>query len=173
MKNILIIALLSLCTLVPTMAQKNVMVLENPGNKKSYKYYEGDKIELKTSDSITVKGLISSIKDTVFVLDFYTEIAVSKVMEVQRPRWAVNILSKILMLGGAAMVILESVNSAVSSSGNMNMNYLYIGAGAVGAGALLIPLQKSHHTIAPDKWKLKILPMETEFNYQKNKTISF
>jgi len=165
MKNILIIALLSLFTLVPAMAQKNVMVLENLGNKKSFKYYEGDKIEIKTSDSITLKGLISSIKDSVFVLDFYTEISVRKVIEVQRPRWAVNILSKVLMLGGAAMVILESVNSAVSSSGNMNMNYLYISAGAVGAGALMIPLQNSPHGIAADNWQLMILPMENRFNH--------
>jgi uncharacterized ubiquitin-like protein YukD len=173
MKKILIVALLLFSIIGPALAQKNVLVLENLGTKKNVKYYEGDKIELRTSDSVSVKGLISAIKDTVIVLDFYSEIAISKVVEVQRTRWAISILSKILMIGGAALVVLESVNSAISSSGSLNMNTLYIGAGGAAAGALLIPLQKSRHTIAKDKWKLKILPMETEFNYQKNKTIQF
>lgn len=173
MKKIVIGFILALVLTTPSLAQKNVMVLENPGNKKSFKYYEGDKIEFRTTDSLLVKGLISSIKDTTFILDFYTEMSVRKVMEVQRNRWGVNILSKLLMVGGVGLIALETINGAVSSSGNININTLYIGAGAAGAGALLIPLQKSHHRIGPDQWKLKILPMEGQFNYQKNKTIGF
>jgi hypothetical protein len=155
------------------MAQKNVLVLEKPGNKKSFKYFEGDKIELRTKDSLTVKGLVSAIKDTVIVINFYTEVRVSRIAEIQRTRWGVSILSKILMAGGAAMVLVESINGAISSDGNINMNYLYYGAGAAAAGALLIPLQKSHYVIAPEKWKVKILPVDQQFNYQKNKTIQF
>ncbi len=173
MKKVFFILLLSFIAAAPVVAQKNVLVLENLAKKKNFKYYEGDKIELKTTDSLVVKGMISAIKDTVFVLDFYTEISVRKVMSVQRTRWAVSILSKILMIGGAGLVILESVNSAISSTGNMNMNTLYIGAGGAAAGAVLIPLQKAKYNIAPDQWKIKILPVETEFNYQKNKTIQF
>lgn len=162
---------LAMISLAP--AQKNVLVLEKQGNKKNFKYYEGDKIEFRTTDSLMMKGMISSIKDTTITLDFYSEISVKKIAEVQRQRWAINILSKVMMIGGIGLVALEAVNGAISTSGDINPNTLYLGAGIAGAGALLIPLQKSHLYVGPEQWKIKILPAESQFNYQKNKPIQF
>lgn len=173
LKNLMIAVFLTAACSVPALAQKNILVLEKPGNKKNFKYYEGDKIELRTRDSLMIKGMISAVKDSLIVLDFYTEVRIKNIAEVQRPRWGVNILSKVLMIGGIGLIALEAINGAVSSSGNINTNTLYLGAGAAGAGALLIPLQKSHLYIKEGQWKVKILPIESEFKYQKNKTIQF
>ena len=172
MKKVIFSGIFLLFLTISLVAQ-NVLVLEKPGNKKNFKYFLGDKIELQTKDSINMKGTITAIKDTVIVLDYYTEFSVSKIKQVSRTRWGVSILSKILMIGGAGLVVVEGINSAISSSGNLNNNILYIGAGAAAAGALLIPLQKARYPIAPDKWKLKILEVDKQFNYQKNKPIKF
>lgn len=173
MRRVILLVALLLLINATGFAQKNVLVLEKPGNKKSYKYFEGDKIELQTTDSLSFKGMITSIKDTVIVLDFYTGLEINRIKEVHRTRWAISILSKVLMMGGAGLIVVEAVNSAISTSGSLNTNYLYYGAGAAAVGALLIPLQKARYQIASDKWKIKVLQIDKEFNYQKNKTISF
>jgi hypothetical protein len=173
MKKTFLVISLILISVVLCSAQKNVVVLEKPGNVKNFKYFEGDKIEIQTTDSLEVKGMITAIRDTSIVMNFYTEVSINKIKTVYRTRWAVSILSKVLMIGGVGLVLVEAVNGAISSNGNMNENYLYIGAGTAAAGALLIPLQKAKYHIAPDKWKIKILPIDKEFQYQKNKTIQF
>jgi hypothetical protein len=154
-------------------AQKNVLVVEKSGNVRSFKYFEGDKIEVHTTDSLELKGMITAIKDSSFVLDFYTEVSLSKVKTVLRTRWAISIISKVLMIGGAGLVIIEAVNGAISSNGSMNENSLYIGAATAAAGALLIPWQKARFDILSAEWKIKILKTEQDHNYQKNKTIRF
>lgn len=148
-------------------AQKNVLILENQAREKIIRYYEGDKIEVRTSDSITLKGMISSITDSAMVLDFYTEVKLTKVREVQRNRMFVNVLSKVLMIGGVGLVAVVGISEAVSGSGNLNMNLLYTGAGVAAAGALLIPLQKSNHPIGPEQWNLRVLPVDKDVYYPK------
>ncbi len=173
MKYISVLLLVVLSGLMPVSAQKNVLILENQATKKMFKYYEGDKIEVRTTDSLTVKGMISAVRDSAVVLDFYTELRLDKIREVQRNRMIVNVLSKVLMIGGVGLVAVVGISEAVAGTGNLNMNLLYAGAGGAAAGALLIPLQKSHHYIGPTQWKLKVVPVEKDFNYQKNKTITF
>jgi hypothetical protein len=171
MKKIIIAALFLLAPLIPVLSQ-NILVMEKAGFKKNYKYNQGDKIMLKTKDSVNVKGMITTISDTSIVLDFYTEIKLRNIIQVNRTRWGISILSKALLIGGAGLVIVEAVNGVINGTG-INTNVLYIGAGAAAAGALLYPFDKSRYTIGPDKWKLKVLQIEKNFEYQKNKPIKF
>jgi hypothetical protein len=171
MKKIALWSMLVLVTLQPVISQ-NILVLEKPGVKKNFKYKEGDKIDLKTRDSITLKGMITSIKDTLITLNFYTEVRLHNVMQVTRTRWAISILSKVLLIGGAGMIIVEALNGAISNTPS-NTNFYYYGAGAAAAGALTYPLEKARYPIGPDKWRLKVLVVEKEFNYQKNKPVKF
>jgi hypothetical protein len=173
MKKILLLVSLVLISFTALFAQsRNVMVLENLAKGKNFKYFEGDKIEVETTDSVTVKGMITAIKDSTFVLDFYSEISIHKIKTVYRTRALISILSKVMMIGGAGLVILEAVNGAISSS-SMNENLLYTGVGITAAGALMIPFQKAKYPIGPGQSKLKILAIDTQFDYQKNKSIKF
>lgn len=163
MKKMILAFALVFSILAPALAQKNILVLERPGNTKNFKYFVGDKIELVTIDSLTRKGVISAINDSVFVLDYYTEVPLKSVAQIQRDRWALKILSRVMMIGGVGLIALEAVNGAISSDGNINPNTLYAGAGIAAGGILLIPLRKSHYYISPDQWKIKILSANTQF----------
>lgn len=172
MKKIFLLVVLSLITASSVIAQRNVLVLENLAKAKSFKYFEGDKIEIQTTDSVTVKGMITAIKDTSIVLDFYSEISLHKIKTVYRTRMLISIVSKVLMIGGAGLVILEAVNGAINAN-SLNENVLYTGVGMTAAGALMIPFQKAKYPIGPDQCRVKILAVDKEFDYQKNKTIKF
>jgi hypothetical protein len=152
---------------------QNILVLEKQDFKKSFKYFQGDKIDLRTADSVNLKGQITAIKDTVIMLNFYTEVKLNNIAQVNRPRWLVNILSRVLIIGGAGLILIEAANGILNERGTMNEVVLYGGVAAVAVGALSIPFDKAKYPIAPDKWRLKILTADKEFNYQKNKPITF
>jgi hypothetical protein len=172
MKKSIFVFVFLFVALTAVMSQ-NILVLEKPGIKKNYKYNKGDKIELRTADSVSVKGMITAITDTTIILDFYTEIKIRHIIQISRPRWGVSILSSALLYGGIGLLVVEALNGALSNSGTINSNVLYGGAVAAAAGALMFPLHKARFPITKDKWRLKVLEVEKEFNYQKNKPIKF
>lgn len=172
MKKIMILFAILAAGIGPGYAQ-NILVLEKADSKKSFKYREGDKIELRTRDSVAYKGLVTAVKDTVIVVNFSQEVRIANIAQITRPRWLVSIASKVLLIGGAGLIVVQALNGMLSEAGGMSETVLYSGVAAVAVGALMIPFDKSRYVIAPGKWKLKILEVEKEFKYQKNKPINF
>lgn len=157
MKRIFFIAVCLFC-FNSVFAQK-VLVLENLSIGKSYKYFVGEKIILKTSDSTNkISGRITEILDSSVIISNYYVLNLRKISVIYKERLGIQIISSSLMGFGAMYFVLDVVNNGINNDRPVvRSDVAIISASVAAAGGILQIFAKRKCEISPKKWRLKII----------------
>jgi hypothetical protein len=153
--------LLSLVFLLGWEPQKlsgqNTLMLEKIGTPKKYTYQVGDFISVKTiSKSLRLKNEIWSIEDSTIMIGTNYTVRFDDIKSVRRELYFPKLLSRITLIAGGMIIVLDIVNNLINGIPVFNQTTLIIGGSLIGAGLVLIPLSKRNLKIGY-KWKLKVL----------------
>jgi hypothetical protein len=139
-------------------AQK-VLILENLSIGKSYKFFVGDGIVLKSNDSTKrISGKITDILDSSVVISNYYVFNLHEISVVYKERLGIQIVSSSLMGFGAMFFGLDVVNNIINNDHpTVRSDVAIISASVAAAGGILQIFAKRKCEIAPNKWRLKII----------------
>jgi len=145
-----------------TTAQR-VLLVEKPGKFKNYKFFVGDDIVLKIAPyGEKHEGTIHEISDTSLLINFDNEIMIEDIQMILRPRWGMNILSKVTRIAGAGYFILDVVNRSINNQAPVvDENTLMISAGLVAFSYALVPFHDKRMK-SGEKWRVKVLNMSMD-----------
>ena len=155
--------ILILCLLASGVFAQRVLLVEKPGKFKNYKYFVGDEIVLKVAPyGEKHDGIIHEVTDTSLLINFDNEIMLDEIQMILRPRWGLNILSKVTRIAGAGYFILDVVNRSINNqSPVVNENTLMISAGLVAFSYALVPFHDKRMKRG-DKWRIKVLNLSMD-----------
>jgi hypothetical protein len=139
-------------------AQK-VLVLENMGTGKTYRFFEGNEIAVKTGDtSKKVSGKITDIMDSSIIISNTNSFNLKEISIVYKNRRGIELVSYSLMAFGAMFFILDVVNNGINGDKPMiRADVTLIAAAVSGAGGILQGFTERKCVIRKDKWRLKII----------------
>jgi len=139
-------------------AQK-VLVLENMGTGKTYRFFEGNKIAVKTSDtSKKVSGKITEILDSSIIISNTYSFDLKEISVAYKNRRSSEVVSYSLMAFGAMFFILDVVNNGINGDKPMvRADVTLIAAAIAGAGGILQGFTERKCVVRKDKWRLKII----------------
>ncbi|MEE4256041.1 MAG: hypothetical protein V2I47_03305 [Bacteroidales bacterium] len=151
---------LVLCLLVSDVFAQRVLLVEKPGKFKNYKYFVGDEIVLKIAPyGEKLEGILHEVTDTSLLINFDNEIMLDDIQVILRPRWGMNILSKVTRIAGAGYFVLDVVNRTINNqSPVVDKNTLMISAGLVAFSYALVPFHDKRLKRG-EKWRIKVLNM--------------
>lgn len=159
----ILVFLLLMCFIGPDLIAQRVLLVEKPGRFKNYKYFVGNDIVLKTAPyGEKHEGVIHEVTDTSILINFDNEIMIEDIEMILRPRWGLNLLSKVTRVAGAGYFILDVVNRAINNqSPVVNENTLMISAGLVAFSYALVPFHDKRIKKG-EKWRIKVLNMSMD-----------
>lgn len=142
---------------------QRILLIDKPGKFKNFKYFIGDKIELKLApNGNKTEGTIHVITDTSLIINFDNEIMLEDIEMVLKPRWGLKLLSKITRIAGAGYFLLDVVNNAITGNPTIvYKNTVMISAGLVAFSYALVPLHNRRMTPG-DKWRMQVLNMDLD-----------
>jgi hypothetical protein len=149
-----------LCSLV--LISQQIFLLERPGTIKNHKYFVGDKIKIQAHDPDTViKGRITSMQDSSIIINYATEIFISRIDYVIRTRYGFNLLQRIFLTAGFSYVLIATFNGLINNdSPVIDQQTLIISGSIIAAGILLTPLTSRKHKTDNKKWRVKVLDFD-------------
>lgn len=158
MKSVVVILL----TFLPlALVAQHVLMLEKLGRGKIYTYETGDPIVLKrVADTAKFSGIITSISDTVFVLDMKIRIRTDEVQSVWRttyPRRKPN--GNKLIIAGAALLAITAINNLSHCRTIIDPLFLGVSVGISSAGVLWRRSANQKYTLGY-RWKLKTMEIQ-------------
>jgi len=155
--------ILILCLPASGVFAQRVLLVEKPGKFKNYKYFVGDEIVMKVAPyGEKHEGIIHEVTDTSLLINFDNEIMLDEIQMILRPRWGLNILSKVTRIAGAGYFILDVVNRSINNqSPVVNENTLMISAGLVAFSYALVPFHDKRMKRG-DKWRIKVLNLSMD-----------
>lgn len=137
---------------------QRVLLVEKPGKFKSYKYFVGSDIKVKTNpDGLKHRGTIHVITDTSIVINFDDEIMLTDIESIFRTRKGLPFLSKLTRIGGGGYLLLTGVNNVITGNPTIvDQNTLIISASMIAFSYLLVPFH--YRKIKPgDPWRISVL----------------
>jgi hypothetical protein len=148
-----------LFSLICLASAQKVLVLENLTLGKSYKFFSGDGIAVKTKDNHTkISGHITNILDSSIVISNNYVFNLHEIEVVYKDRLGLQILSSLLMTFGAMYFTLDVVNNVINNDHpTFRTNAAVISASSAAAGGLLWLFNQRKCPVAKDKWRLKII----------------
>jgi len=156
MSRLIIIAILSIVVL--HLQGQTMLVLEKPGTRHNFKYTVSDYIRLKqiSSDSI-ISGKITSLSDSMIVINRGMPIELSDISIVYKERWGFSLLQKATLLAGTLYLGISALNGLLNNdSPVLPKETLIIGGSLTVAGLALIPLTKRQIHPGNGIWRLVI-----------------
>jgi len=157
MKKTFLIALCFLFT--QAVWSQNVLILENLTVGKSYKFYTGDKIILKTANgSGNISGKITDILDSSIVVSNYYVFNLHEISVIYKERLGVEIISTSLMAFGGLFFGLDVVNNIINDDHpTVRTDVALISTGVAACGGVLQIFAKRKCVIGKNQWRLKII----------------
>jgi hypothetical protein len=141
---------------------QNILVVEKPGTVSNFKYYEGDKIRLRTiaSDSI-FSGIITMIGDRSIIIDKSDEISISDIKKIYRKRWGYSFLQYLSIFAGLSYVAINTLNGIINNDVPVvPQETLIISGSMVAFGIALTPLTTRKISTDKEKWRVIILDFQ-------------
>ncbi len=138
---------------------QNVLILENLNLGKSYKFYTGDKIILKTTDSTgNISGKITDILDSSFIVSNYYVFNLHEISVIYKERLGVEIISNSLIAFGGLFFGLDVVNNIINNDHpTVRTEVAFISAAVAACGGVLQIFAKRKCVIGKNQWRLKII----------------
>jgi hypothetical protein len=142
---------------------QRILLVEKPGKFRNFKYFVGDDIVLKIAPyGEKHEGIIHEVTDSSLLINFDDEIMLDDIQMILRPRWGMNILSKVTRIAGAGYFILDVVNRSINNqSPVVEENTLIISAGLVAFSYALVPFHDKRIKKG-EKWRIKVLNMSMD-----------
>jgi hypothetical protein len=139
----------------PLFSQK-ILLLENIHTMKNFKYYEGNGIIFKLSESHTrVSDNIFNLTDSTIIFEGIGEVKISNICCIYRENWLIDILSSLSLIGGVAYFGVDSFNRMINHEYPViQTETMLISGGMVVFGLALIPFRYRKITIT-ENWRLK------------------
>lgn len=156
--NMKVFLTLLFTSLVFGLFSQNILLVEQPGTVKNYKYYAGNNISLKTKDGLVIKGPINIIKDTVIIVDFTNEVSINDIAIVYEQRTLVSLGSALLIGGSAMYLTLDLINGGNKGKSFSENQSWHISLAILAAGIGMRFFAKKKMKIEKGKWRIKILP---------------
>ncbi|MCK5079759.1 MAG: hypothetical protein KAR09_07425 [Bacteroidales bacterium] len=156
-------AILAFCLMIHSVDAQRILLVEKPGKFKNYKYTVGDEITVRIAPyGEKHNGTIHEVTDTSILINFDNEIMLEDIEMVIRPRWGLNLLSKITRIAGAGYFILDVVNNSITGSPTIvDKNTVMISAGLVAFSYVLVPFHDKRMKNG-EKWRIKVLNMSMD-----------
>ena len=157
MKKILLIGICLSC-LNNVFAQK-VLILENVSIGKSYKFFTGDEIAVRVSDTKKeVSGKITDILDSSIIISNQYVFDLKDIAVVYKKRLGIEILSGSLMTFGGMFFVLDVFNNVINGTHPViKSDVTLISAALIAAGGALQLITKRKCEVRKNKWRLKII----------------
>ena len=139
LNRIMIIGLLSLCWM-QAYSQK-ILVVENGGSTKNFKYFQGDDIILKTGNMETkIFDVVEDMNDSAVILHVYGDVRLDNITCIYRENWLIRTLQGLSLLGGVAYFGIDSFNRLINNDSPVILaETAIISAGLIAFSFALIP----------------------------------
>ena len=138
-------------------AQK-VLLLQKPGKTKRYLYYPGDKITVRMGEpEFIAGGEITSIDDTLFIVNRNFSIPLSRVKEVRRTRYFLNGSWRLLFVTAGVYAGGSMINHAINNETPLIDNTVPIVSGSFIALGTISYLLRYKHCKMEKGYVLKVL----------------
>ncbi len=136
---------------------QNYLMIEKIGTSKRYPYLEGDFINLLTiSKHQRLRNYLWSIEDSSIMVGTNYTVRLNDIKSVRREVYFPKLLSKITLIAGGMIIVLDVVNNLINGLPVFNQTTWIIGGSLIGAGLILIPLYHKNLKIG-FKWKVKVI----------------
>lgn len=138
---------------------QNIFVLERPGTIKNFKYYQGDKIKIRTIAADTViSGLIYRVNDSSIIINKTEEIQTSDIGVMYKKRWGYGFLQYLSIFAGTAYLGINTLNGIINDDQPVIPHETLIISGSmIVFGVALTPLTTRKFKIDNEKWRIIIL----------------
>lgn len=150
-----------LISFISAVSAQKVLVLENLGLGKSYKFFSGDGITVKTKGSgAKISGRISNILDSSIVISNYYVYDLGEIQVIYKDRLGLQIVSSLLMTFGAMFITLDVVNNVINNDHpTIRPNVAIISASSAAAGGAMWLFTKRKCPVDKNQWRLKIIDL--------------
>jgi hypothetical protein len=142
-----------------SLAAQNILVLERPGTVKNLKYYQGDKIKIRTIAADTIiSGSINRIFDSSIIINNSNEILIADMAAIYKKRWGYGFLQYLTIFAGVAYLGINSFNGIINDDQPVvPQETLIISGSLIAFGFALTPLTTRKFKIDNEKWRIIIL----------------
>lgn len=147
---------------VHKLCSQNMLIVERPGTIKNIKFKTADKIKIEILPTGEIfSGKISSLSDSIIILNKSIAISMKDVKAVYKRRWGTSFLQEMFLKAGIAYLGISLINGAINHDEPLiTTGSLIIGSGLTITGVLLTPLTKRKFTIDNQRWRLRLLVFE-------------
>ena len=151
-----------LCLFCLCLAGQNILVVEKPGTVSNFKYYEGDKIRLRTIAADTlISGTITTIGTSSIIIDKSIEIEITDIKSLYRKRWGYSFLQYLSIFAGLSYVAINTLNGIINNDAPIvPTETLIISGSMVAFGIALTPLTTRKIRTGKEKWRVIILDFQ-------------
>jgi hypothetical protein len=155
-----------ICAAFITAPCQKVLIIEKPGNRVSYKFYEGNYIRLKLiGDSTVIEGKINSIRDSTILVGYNYEFRTSQIDMLYKARWGFTLLSSALIMGGTAYFAIDVVNNVINGDKPVVRTGTAIASGSMLTAGFITSLFRYRKCpVAKKNWRVKILDLSSNKN---------
>jgi hypothetical protein len=138
---------------------KNILVLEKAGGKRSYLYGEGDKIELTLENGLLLKGKISFIDDSLLRVGKGAYFRLSQINTITRfCRGFYQMFNLFFLKTGVPYLAIVSINRSINKEYPVvDQTTLIISGSLLTAGLVSAIFIKKKYKVDNYNWRLKLL----------------
>jgi hypothetical protein len=144
---------------------QKLLLLENVHNMRNFKYYEGNSLIFKLSESqAKITDNIFNLTDSTIIFEGIGEVRISKICCIYRENWAIVTLGSLSLIGGAAYFGIDSFNRMINHEYPVvQTETMLISGGMIAFGLALIPFRYRKISIT-ENWRLKTCDPESFHN---------
>jgi hypothetical protein len=135
---------------------QKILLLENVHSMKNFKYYQGNGVIFKLSESKSkISDNIYDLTDSTVIFEKSGEVKISRICCIYRENWLVDILSSLSLIGGVAYFGIDSFNRMINHEYPVvQQETMVISGGLIAFSMALLPF-RYRKIIVSGKWRLK------------------
>lgn len=160
-RSVLVFLLLIAC--LHEAGAQRIFVVQNTGRFKSFKYFEGDEIVLKTiGKRKKISGTLEGMTDSSLFIGLNNVVMLKDIKSILRHRFWFGRLSVYSAIAGVGYTAIEATNSLINREPTIvSKNTLMISGGLLAFSAALLPFHNRHINIGRH-WRVMVINMDLE-----------
>jgi hypothetical protein len=135
---------------------QKILILENIHSMKNFKYYQGNRVIFKLTESKSrISDNIYDLTDSTVIFEGIGEVKISRICCIYRENWLIDILSSLSLIGGVAYFGIDSFNRMINHEYPVvQQETMLISGGMIVFSMVLLPFRYRKINVS-EKWRLK------------------